>query len=81
MAGLTSVAAGCRDSGAELARDADDRGGTALDIGSTPTYFINGEKYEGALPIDYIFGQIDNALRAEGVTPPPPYVAPGRHAT
>ena len=50
--------------------------GTALDIGSTPTYFINGEKYEGALPIDYIFGQIDNALRAEGVTPPPPYVAP-----
>ncbi len=50
--------------------------GTALDIGSTPTYFINGEKYEGALPIDYIFGQIDNALRAEDVTPPPPYVAP-----
>ena len=50
--------------------------GTALDIGSTPTYFINGEKYEGALPIDYIFGQIDNALSAEGVTPPPPYVAP-----
>jgi protein-disulfide isomerase len=50
--------------------------GTALDIGSTPTYFINGEKYEGALPLDYIFRQIDNALRAEGVTPPPPYVAP-----
>ncbi len=50
--------------------------GTNLNIASTPTYFINGEKYEGALPIDYIFGQIDNALRAEGVTPPPPYVAP-----
>jgi protein-disulfide isomerase len=47
-----------------------------LNIGSTPTYFINGEKYEGALPIDYIFGQIDDALRAEGVTPPPPYVVP-----
>jgi protein-disulfide isomerase len=47
-----------------------------LNIGSTPTYYINGEKYEGALPIDYIFGQIDNALRAEGVTPPPPYVVP-----
>jgi protein-disulfide isomerase len=47
-----------------------------LNIGSTPTYFINGEKYEGALPIEYIFGQIDNALRAENVTPPPPYVVP-----
>jgi protein-disulfide isomerase len=50
--------------------------GTALNIESTPTYFINGEKYEGALPIDYIFGQIDSALRAEGVTPPAPYVVP-----
>jgi protein-disulfide isomerase len=50
--------------------------GTTLNIESTPTYFINGEKYEGALPIDYIFGQIDDALRAEGVSPPPPYVTP-----
>jgi len=50
--------------------------GTGLHIESTPTYFINGEKYEGALPIEYIFGQIDNALRAENVTPPPPYVVP-----
>ena len=50
--------------------------GTQLNIESTPTYFINGEKYEGALPIEYIFGQIDNALRAENVTPPPAYVAP-----
>jgi protein-disulfide isomerase len=54
--------------------------GNALNLGSTPTYFINGEKYEGALPIDYIFGQIDNALRAEDVTPPPPYVAPAAPA-
>ncbi len=50
--------------------------GTTLNIESTPTFYINGEKYEGALPVDYIFGQIDDALRAEGVTPPPPYVAP-----
>ena len=50
--------------------------GTTLDIESTPTFYINGEKYEGALPIEYIFGQIDDALRAENVTPPPPYIAP-----
>jgi len=54
--------------------------GTGLHIESTPTYFINGEKYEGALPIEYIFGQIDNALRAENVTPPPPYVVPASPA-
>ena len=47
-----------------------------LNVESTPTYFINGEKYEGALPLDYVFGQIDDALRAQGATPPPPYVAP-----
>ncbi|HSY36699.1 MAG TPA: thioredoxin domain-containing protein [Acidobacteriaceae bacterium] len=50
--------------------------GTTLNVESTPTYFINGEKYEGALPLDYVFGQIDDALRAQGTTPPPPYVAP-----
>jgi hypothetical protein len=51
---------------------------TSLNIDSTPTLFINGDKVDGALPIEFIFGIIDNALRAEGVTPPPPYVpAPG----
>jgi protein-disulfide isomerase len=50
--------------------------GTALNIDSTPTMFINGDKIEGALPIGYIFGLIDDALRAENVTPPPPYVDP-----
>ena len=56
--------------------DASKQLGTALNVESTPTYFINGEKYEGALPVEYIFGQIDDALRAENITPPPPYVAP-----
>jgi protein-disulfide isomerase len=50
--------------------------GNTLDIGSTPTYFINGEKFDGALPIEYVFARIDDALRAEGLTPPPPYAAP-----
>lgn len=50
--------------------------GDALGIDSTPTLFINGDKIDGAVPLDFLFGEIDAALRAEGVTPPPPYVAP-----
>ncbi len=50
--------------------------GTALQVDSTPTLFINGDKVDGAVPIDFIFNIIDNALRAENITPPPPYIAP-----
>ena len=47
-----------------------------LQIESTPTLFINGDKIDGALPIEYFFQVIDDALRAENITPPAPYVAP-----
>ena len=50
--------------------------GAGLSIESTPTLFINGDKIDGAVPPSFIFGVIDDALRAEGVPPPPPYVAP-----
>jgi len=55
--------------------------GESLNIDSTPTLFINGAKIDGAVPLDFLFGQIDDALRAEGVQPPPPYVAPAAPAT
>ncbi len=48
----------------------------SLSLGSTPVLFINGNKVEGALPIEYIFSVIDKALVAQGVTPPAPYVPP-----
>jgi protein-disulfide isomerase len=54
--------------------------GEALNIDSTPTLFINGDKIDGAVPVDFLFGEIDDALRAEGVQPPPPYVAPAPSA-
>lgn len=54
--------------------------GTSLGIDSTPTLFINGDKIDGAVPLDFLFGEIDKALRAEGVQPPPPYVAPAAPA-
>jgi len=49
---------------------------TALSVDSTPSLFINGDKVDGAVPIEFIFQVIDEALRSENVTPPPPYVAP-----
>jgi protein-disulfide isomerase len=50
--------------------------GTSLGIDATPALFINGEKLEGAVPLEYVFRMIDNALVASGQTPPPPYVPP-----
>lgn len=60
--------------------DASKKVGEALNIDSTPTLFINGDKIDGAVPLDFLFGEIDDALRAEGVKPPPPYVAPAAPA-
>ena len=50
--------------------------GTRLGIESTPTLFINGDKIDGAVSLEYLFSIIDQALRVAGVQPPPPYVAP-----
>ena len=47
------------------------RDGEALGVDSTPALFINGEKVEGAQPIEYVYRMIDNALLASGQTPPP----------
>ncbi len=50
--------------------------GEALGIDSTPTFFINGDKFDGAVSLEFLFAQVDQALRVAGVQPPPPYVAP-----
>ena len=50
--------------------------GDALEVNSTPIIFINGEKLEGAYPLEDIFRFVDSALVAEGQTPPAPYVPP-----
>jgi len=44
----------------------------ALGVEATPALFINGEKIEGAEPIEYVFRMIDGALVAAGQKPPPP---------
>lgn len=43
----------------------------ALGVEATPALFINGEKIEGAQPMDYVYRMIDGALVAAGRTPPP----------
>jgi protein-disulfide isomerase len=47
-----------------------------LNLESAPTLFINGDKIEGSVPIEFIFNVIDDALRAENIAPPPPFAAP-----
>jgi hypothetical protein len=42
-----------------------------LRIDSTPILFVNGEKVMGVVPIETLYQVIDDALRAEGQTPPP----------
>jgi protein-disulfide isomerase len=48
----------------------------ALGVEATPALFINGEKIEGAQPIEYIYKMIDGALIAAGQKPPPAPVPP-----
>ncbi len=50
--------------------------GQSLNLESTPTLFVNGDKIDGAVSLEFLFGVIDNALKVAGVQPPPPYVAP-----
>ena len=44
----------------------------ALGVEATPALFINGEKIEGAQPMEYIYKMVDGALIAAGQKPPAP---------
>jgi protein-disulfide isomerase len=52
--------------------------GESLGVDSTPALFINGEKVEGAQPLEDVYRMIDNALIASGQTPPPPPPTPNQ---
>jgi len=47
--------------------------GDDLDVEATPILYINGEKLDGAYPLEDVFRMVDGALVAAGLTPPPPY--------
>jgi protein-disulfide isomerase len=62
---------GCLDTG--QFRDAvvaDQREGREAGVRATPTFFINGRKIEGALPIEEFRDAIRQALREAGAAPP-----------
>lgn len=50
--------------------------GEQLGVDATPALFINGERIDGAQPMEYVYRMIDQALVAEGKTPPPAYQPP-----
>jgi protein-disulfide isomerase len=50
----------------------------SLGIESTPQVFVNGERFDGALPQEQVWMVIDRALRAAGEElPPPPFKISG----
>jgi protein-disulfide isomerase len=48
----------------------------ALNLDAAPALFINGEKVTGAIPMEYVYRIVDEALTAAGQTPPPAPVQP-----
>jgi protein-disulfide isomerase len=74
-AGLTDLAA-CIKKQDDATVKASMKEAEALGVNATPALFINGEKLEGAVPMEYVYRMIDGALIAAGQTPPPPYLPP-----
>lgn len=51
-----------------------------LQIDAAPILFINGLRISGAVPVEYVWKAIDEALVAQGVTPPPAVPLPKLNA-
>jgi protein-disulfide isomerase len=52
------------------------KAGSKLGVDATPTFFVNGERWSGALPERQLWIMIDRALRAQGIAPPPDSTQP-----
>ena len=72
----TSEVEACIKKQDETAMKASLKLGESLDVNSTPTMFINGERLEGAYPLEDVFRMVDAALVAAGRNVPAPYVPP-----
>jgi predicted DsbA family dithiol-disulfide isomerase len=44
----------------------------ALKVEGAPAVFVDGERFDGAIPEEQVWAVIDRALRAAGEQPPPP---------
>ena len=54
--------------------------GETLNINGVPALFINGQTINGAAPIEFVYRAIDDALLAQGITPPPSVPLPDLNA-
>ncbi len=50
--------------------------GETLSVNGVPAIFVNGQMITGAVPIEYVYRAVDDALTAQGITPPPPVPIP-----
>ncbi len=50
--------------------------GDGLGVNGVPAIYINGEPIVGAVPIEFVFRAVDDALVGQGVKPPPPVPLP-----
>jgi protein-disulfide isomerase len=72
--------AACVEKQDETALKASIKEGDSLSVTGVPALFINGEAITGAVPIEYVYHAVDEALVAQGVTPPPPVPLPSLDA-
>ncbi|MEZ2347463.1 DsbA family protein [Terriglobus sp. RCC_193] len=70
----------CVDKQDETAVKAYMKEGEGLSVGGVPALFINGEMITGAVPIEYVYRAVDDALLAQGVTSPPAVPLPSLDA-
>jgi protein-disulfide isomerase len=54
--------------------------GDGLNVSGVPALFINGQMITGAIPIEFVYRAVDDALTAQGITPPPPVPLPNLEA-
>lgn len=56
------------------------REGESLNINGVPALYINGQTISGAAPIEFVYRAVDDALLAQGITPPPAVPLPDLNA-
>ncbi len=56
------------------------REGETLNVNGVPALYINGQTIGGAAPIEFVYRAVDDALLAQGITPPPPVPLPDLNA-
>lgn len=56
------------------------REGESLNLNGVPALYINGQTINGAAPIEFVYRAVDDALVAQGLTPPPSVPLPDLNA-